>query len=30
MAGTRPVLKTTDDGGVHWRTVMLPPIAAGA
>lgn len=30
MAGSRPVLETTEDGGVHWRTVMLPPIAAGA
>jgi photosystem II stability/assembly factor-like uncharacterized protein len=30
MAGSRPVLEATDDGGVHWRTVMLPPIAAGA
>ena len=26
-AGPRPVLQTTDDGGVHWRMVLLPPVA---
>jgi photosystem II stability/assembly factor-like uncharacterized protein len=26
MAGTRPVLETTSDGGIHWRMVLLPPI----
>lgn len=25
-AGSRPVLEATDDGGVSWRMVMLPPI----
>ena len=24
MAGPRPVLEATNDGGVHWRMVMLP------
>jgi len=27
MAGTRPVMETTDDGGLHWRMVLMPPIA---
>ncbi|MGA7913310.1 MAG: hypothetical protein WCC30_17415 [Candidatus Dormiibacterota bacterium] len=26
MAGWRPVLETTADGGVHWRALILPPI----
>lgn len=25
-AGSRPVLEATDDGGVHWRMVLLPPM----
>jgi hypothetical protein len=27
MAGTRPLLETTDDGGVNWTMILLPPIA---
>lgn len=27
MAGTRPVLETTDDSGLHWRMVLMPAIA---
>jgi photosystem II stability/assembly factor-like uncharacterized protein len=26
MAGTRPLVETTDDGGVHWTMKLLPPI----
>jgi photosystem II stability/assembly factor-like uncharacterized protein len=26
MAGTRPLVETTDDGGVHWKMNLLPPI----
>jgi hypothetical protein len=26
-AGWRPLLESTDDAGIHWRMVMLPPIA---
>lgn len=26
MAGTRPLLEATDDGGIHWRMMMLPAI----
>ena len=26
MAGSRPVLETTADGGIHWRAVILPPV----
>jgi len=28
LAGPRPVLETTDDGGVDWRMVLLPPITS--
>jgi photosystem II stability/assembly factor-like uncharacterized protein len=24
MAGTRPLVEATDDGGVHWRMILLP------
>jgi photosystem II stability/assembly factor-like uncharacterized protein len=27
MAGTRPLVETTDDGGITWRMILLPPIA---
>jgi photosystem II stability/assembly factor-like uncharacterized protein len=26
MAGPRPLVETTDDGGIHWRMVLLPAI----
>ena len=26
MAGTRPLVETTDDGGVHWSMILLPAI----
>jgi photosystem II stability/assembly factor-like uncharacterized protein len=26
MAGTRALVEATDDGGIHWRMMMLPPI----
>lgn len=26
MAGTRPLVEATDDGGVHWTMKLLPPI----
>ena len=26
MAGSRPLLETTEDGGIHWRMILLPPI----
>lgn len=29
MAGSRPVLERTDDGGVHWNMYLLPPITGG-
>jgi photosystem II stability/assembly factor-like uncharacterized protein len=25
-SGSRPVLQATDDGGLHWRMVLLPPM----
>jgi photosystem II stability/assembly factor-like uncharacterized protein len=28
--GVRPLLEATDDAGIHWRMVMLPPIEDGA
>jgi hypothetical protein len=28
MAGTRPLLEATDDGGVHWRMMMLPAMTS--
>jgi hypothetical protein len=27
MAGTRPVLENTDDGGIHWNMTILPAIS---
>jgi hypothetical protein len=28
MAGTRPLLESTEDGGIQWRTILLPPITS--
>ena len=28
MAGARPLVESTDDGGIHWRMLMLPEIAS--
>ncbi|HEY3194310.1 MAG TPA: hypothetical protein VGK42_03655 [Candidatus Dormibacteraeota bacterium] len=28
MAGSRPLLERTEDGGVHWNMYLLPPITA--
>jgi photosystem II stability/assembly factor-like uncharacterized protein len=27
-SGMRPLVETTDDGGAHWRTVLLPDLAS--
>ena len=29
MAGTRPLVETTDDGGVRWTMILLPAVAPG-
>jgi photosystem II stability/assembly factor-like uncharacterized protein len=26
MAGTRPLVETTDDGGIQWTMILLPPV----
>lgn len=28
MAGTRPLLETTEDGGIHWRMILLPALTS--
>jgi photosystem II stability/assembly factor-like uncharacterized protein len=28
MAGARPLVESTDDGGIHWRMLMLPEFAS--
>jgi hypothetical protein len=28
MAGTGPLLETTDDGGIHWRMILLPAVTS--
>jgi photosystem II stability/assembly factor-like uncharacterized protein len=28
MAGSRPLVEATDDGGIHWRMVLLPDITS--
>ena len=28
MAGTRPLVEATDDGGVHWKMLLLPQIVS--
>jgi photosystem II stability/assembly factor-like uncharacterized protein len=30
MAGPRPLVESTDDGGIHWKMILLPAISSSA